>query len=685
MFHWLLDGFIHPQAHPFPPGSRIYRSIHTAISRKACGLRYPLNRKSQIAIEYCYRFRSRHKDAHVFWIHGSGHTRFEESYQQVAEHLALPGLDDSSQLTLGRVRDWLSEEADCPWLLVLDNVDDMEIIFRSTIHSCSGSKKHEPLVNWLPRSSVGSMLITTRDRRLGERLVPGQRPIAVDPFRMKDAKCLLSKRVQLEDEVDEALSHQLLQTLDFLPLAITQAAAFLAENEISIAEYLEILQKDDSEMKDFLATDIYDPSRDSDLSNSILQTWKVSFDQIRMQKPLAAEILSLMAVLDRQAISDRLLCRGKKIGIDFLTAIGVLKAFSMIKAESGNKVFSTHRLVQLATQKWLELEGAIDRWQEIALESVCRIIPQTVLYQDWREWETISPHVVKALENDTGKTKFRTEDHLTERAWLLLKQGDYIHVQQGSEAALPYYVESLELRQQFFATDSLPVLWSMTRVAEAVQANIAAGMFRNILSKCESKADVAAYNVLEKICLSTLAEIILRDEEGDYAEAEAIYKKLCKDCPPYIGSGFLYFVYGSYLLESIWKQGCHRKDEAEELHKQLMSELTDSHWKDVVFILRGLMGHADYLQGTGRSDEARTLCEQMLEALRSTVGEDHGLYKYISGCYEENCLRLDLKCYKESRQYELLGRVTSVTTCVDPMGEICGRVRQCRSGWIPQA
>lgn len=592
----------------------------------------------------------------MFWIHGSSYTRLEESYQQIAEHLALPNLDDPSQQTLVHVRDWLSEEANCPWLLVLDNMDDVDIIFRSTSHSCSGSKKHthEPLVNWLPRSSVGSMLITTRDRRLGERLVPGQRPIAVDPFEMQDAKCLLRKRGQLEDDVDEALSHQLLQILDFLPLAITQATAFLVENEISIAEYLEILQKDDSEMKEFLATDIYDPGRDSDLSNSILQTWKVSFDQIRMQKPLAAEILSLMAVLDRQAISDRLLCRGKKIGTDFLGAIGVLKAFSMIKAEAGNKVFSTHRLVQLATQKWLELEGAIDRWQEMALESVCRCIPQTVEYQDWREWETISPHVVRVLEYDTGKTESRTDDHLTERAFLLLRQGDYIRVQQGSEAALPYYVESLELRKRLFATDSLPVLWSMTRVAESVQGNVAADMFRDIFKKCESKADVAGYNDLEKTCLISLAELIPRGEEEDYEEVEKLYKKLCKNCPPYIGSGFLYFVYGSYLLESIWKQGCHRKDEAEELHKQLMSELTDSHWIYVVFILRGLMAHADYLQGTGRYDEARKLCERMLEALKSTVGEDHEHYKLILHCYEKNCLGLGLKTYQSARRYEKL-------------------------------
>ena len=284
----------------------------------------------------------------MFWIHGSGYTRFEEWYQRIAEQLALPSLDDPSQQILVRVRDWSSDESNCPWLLVLDNMDDVDIIFRPQNHTGSGSKMqtHEPLVNWLPRSSVGSVLVTTRDRRLGDRLVPGQRPIAVDLFDMKDAKCLLRRRVLLEDEMNEAVLHQLLSTLDFLPLATTQTAAFLVENQISIADYLDMLQKDDSEMKDFLAIDIYDPAKDSDLSNSILQTWKVSFDQIKKQKPLAAEILSLMAVLERQAISDWLLCRGKNTGIDFGLAVGMLKAFSMIKAEPGDNVFGTHRRVR---------------------------------------------------------------------------------------------------------------------------------------------------------------------------------------------------------------------------------------------------------------------------------------------------------------------------------------------------
>lgn len=571
----------------------------------------------------------------MFWIHGSGYTRFEESYQRIAEQLALPSLDDPSQQILVRVRDWLNEESNCPWLLVLDNMDDVDIIFRPENHSCSGSKTHthEPLVNWLPRRSVGSLLVTTRDRRLGDRLVPGQRPIAVDLFEMKDAKCLLSKRVPLGTEIDEALLHQLLSTLDFLPLAITQATAFLVENQISIADYLDVLQKDDSEMKDFLGIDIYDPARDSDLSNSILQTWKVSFDQIKKQNPLAAEILSLMAVLDRQAISDRLLCRGQNIGIDFQMAVGMLKAFSMIKAESGDKVFSTHRLVQLATQRWLELEGEIDKWQEVALDSVCRCIPQTLYNQDWREWETISPHAVRVLQNDTGKSEIRTRDHLAERAWLLLKQGDYIRFQTGSNAALPYYFESLELRQQLFGTDSALTLDSMTRVVESTQANDAADIYRGILRRCENKMDVVDYVTVRFTCLTGLAACIMSHEEGDYKEAEQIYRLMYSLPTDKVTLSF-HFVSGSSLLESLWKQGWQRKDEAEKLQKELMSEFTDSLWKDVIIIFPGLLKHTNYLQATGRCDEAKILRERTLKVLRSTVGEDHERYKYILHCYE---------------------------------------------------
>lgn len=44
-------------------------------------------------------------------------------------------------------------------------------------------------------------------------------------------------------------SDELLVSLDFLPLAITQAAAFVKENCITIADYPELLRTIDSSMK----------------------------------------------------------------------------------------------------------------------------------------------------------------------------------------------------------------------------------------------------------------------------------------------------------------------------------------------------------------------------------------------------------------------------------------------------
>jgi len=41
-----------------------------------------LYRKSQLAIEYCYRFCERSPEASVFWLHGSS-DRFLQAYREI--------------------------------------------------------------------------------------------------------------------------------------------------------------------------------------------------------------------------------------------------------------------------------------------------------------------------------------------------------------------------------------------------------------------------------------------------------------------------------------------------------------------------------------------------------------------------------------------------------------------------
>ena len=174
----------------------------------------------------------------------------------------------------------------------------------------------------------------------------------------------------------------LVKTLDCLPLAITQAAAFISENYCTIGDYLGMLQTSDSDQIELLSEDIYDPRRDTDAPSSVVRTWKLSYDLVRARKPRAAEILALMAVLDRQGIPKSLLLRDSERSIEFTTSIGMLRSFSLIEAEKGGDVFVMHRLVQLCMQAWLDMENMSETYRAEAVEMLSRKFPNGEL-QNW--------------------------------------------------------------------------------------------------------------------------------------------------------------------------------------------------------------------------------------------------------------------------------------------------------------
>ena len=70
---------------------------------------------------------------------------------------------------------------------------------------------------------------------------------------------------------------------------------------MSLRKYLEALGRDEQSLKDYLSNNLPDHQRECGVPNSIFRTWKLSFDQIREQEPRAAAMLSLMAMLDRDA------------------------------------------------------------------------------------------------------------------------------------------------------------------------------------------------------------------------------------------------------------------------------------------------------------------------------------------------------------------------------------------------
>ena len=284
--------------------------------------------------------------------------------------------------------------------MVLDNADDVDTFFAKPASDITDSERIMPFIEFLPQSSQGLMLITTRDKRVGGRLTGSQTVISVDPMSPLEAQDLLRTQLKRSDDCNDDQSRKLVNILEHIPLAITQAAAFISENNLALSEYLEILCNDDSDLQDLLSEDLGDLRRDPRSQNSVIKTWKISYDSISKQKPRAAEMLSLMAVLDRQGIPKSLLQNDVDRITDVVTALGILQAFSLIRAEDGGAGYVVHRLVQLATRKWLEMQGTKEKWQEKALLLLADMFPAGN-FESWTTCESLLPHaqIVTRYEN----------------------------------------------------------------------------------------------------------------------------------------------------------------------------------------------------------------------------------------------------------------------------------------------
>lgn len=257
-------------------------------------------------------------------MHASSVARFDQAYRKIASKLGLSGWQDPKVNTLELVSEWLSDEDHGTWLMILDNVDNSETLFGTRSDDLSlEAEQPAPLARYLPRNSKGSIIITTRDARVGKTLSE-TKEITISQLAVREAEHLLRSKLRQDAGWSEPDEAELLETLGHLPLAITQASAFINENGITVAKYNEILQASDLELTDLLSEDIGDPRRDLDAPSSVIRTWKLSSDQIRRQKPRAAQMLSLMAVLDRQGIPKKVLYREDKRSTEFITALGTL-------------------------------------------------------------------------------------------------------------------------------------------------------------------------------------------------------------------------------------------------------------------------------------------------------------------------------------------------------------------------
>lgn len=312
-------------------------------------------------------------------------TRFEQGFREIAAKISIPGHNDPKINILPRVHEWLDNERNGPWLLILDNADDSGFLLKpwEAASSDASANSQRALHGYIPRKSHGAMLVTSRNRTAAYDLIGNyDQLIKLDPMNMDDSLTLLESKINISPMMkDDAI--RLLKALERIPLAITQAGAYIRQNEsvMTVSKYLEKFLENEQNTSTLLNKPSTDLRRDHTVPNAVISTWEISFNQIRQSNRPAAELLSLMSLFNRQNIPD-FLVQGNEDDLAFIDTIGVLENFSLINTESGGKFFNMHRLVQVATRKWLEVNELLQKWKANAIERMAERFPNGA-YENW--------------------------------------------------------------------------------------------------------------------------------------------------------------------------------------------------------------------------------------------------------------------------------------------------------------
>jgi hypothetical protein len=395
----------------------------------------------------------------------------------------VPAINEDKADVKSLVKAYLSQEIAGRWLLIVDNADDLEMLYKRGNES--GESFGSPaLADYLPFSRKGSILFTTRNHEAAVNQA-GIDVVTVEEMTERDSLRLLETSLinkGLVAEVDAG--KKLLNLLTYLPLAIKQAAVFINQKQMSIPDYLKIYESDDQELIELLSSDFEDQGRYRNIKNPIASTWLISFRQIQQYDLLAAEYLYIMSCVAERDIPHLLLPSASKLRE--VQAIGILKAYAFVTTREGGYSYDIHRLVQIAVRNWLKATGELTRWRCETMKQVARIFP-FFKHENRYKCTMYLPHVQCILKFQSFPEDFR--DPLGK---LLFNTGEYFRQTGKYIEGEKMYRQTLQLTKGVLGDDHPSTLASMNNLAIVLRQQGKHAEAKEQSNKDKIKVDVKA-------------------------------------------------------------------------------------------------------------------------------------------------------------------------------------------------
>jgi tetratricopeptide (TPR) repeat protein len=609
--------------------------------------------KSQLAIEFCYRVRDRAPEVWTFWVHASSAARFDADIRKLACDAGIPGCDDPKSDAFALVYSWLRDKRNGKWILVLDNVDDPDYLFKTPdVSDESGSNKRtlRNRMAYLPPCAHGSTLVTSRSRAATTRLTDECDTITVSPMEEATAVALLEKKLGNLGAIEDM--QKLAAALDHMPLALAQAGAYIKQrgSRYSVGRYLAKLEKSEKSQTSLLTSASKELRRDEEAQDSIILTWQISFDHIRATRPSAADLLSVMSMYNYQGIPEYLLRTGlsaERAGTrsasgpdvvehdgdmsstasdsedskdseedDFEDDILALENYHFISTMFSNTAFEMHRLVQLAARVWLRTHGLYKEWARKGIERLDEALPNGE-HENWGRCGELYPHVTSTLylQLDDRDASIRFASIQNKAAWFDWRRGLW----SKAEALV---AKSSSIREKMLGREHPSTLES--------RSNLAAVLSDQGKYEAAEEANRQVLEVSEKVLgkehpdtltsRSNLALVLSRQGKYEAAEEatrqvlEVREKVLGKEHPDTLTSR-------SNLAGVLSDQG--KYEAAEEANRQVLEVFETVLGKEHPSTLTSRSNLALVLSEQGKYEAAEEATRQVLEVREKVLGKEH--------------------------------------------------------------
>jgi tetratricopeptide (TPR) repeat protein len=596
--------------------------------------------KTQIALEYAYRNRSRYRT--VWWLDAEPPEHFDTETRHSTVVLDLSnGLlnlaraldlkperfaifngrtDDDARLLAALMR-WLENQRS--WLLIFDNADDLKAV--------------EP---YLPTNLTGSVVLTSRVQNfqiLGPNIVCSEIQSMGEP----EAMLFLLRRTQkpgvkhhsqsLEDlltgltPAESRAFREIIDKLGGLPLALEQAGAYvLDQNQISFVEYLAAYQANTKRLLGY-------PPVKGDYTRSVETTWRMNFKEIALSRPrgrAAVAVLRLSAFLAPDNIPFEILSKGttrisnalRILDLDptaLPEILALLTKYSLIRKEQ--RAYSIHRLVQQVIQNRMMLKDKA-RWVEKAILVLNHCFPEPT-FDVRASCDRLFPHALMCKNFiDTGKLNTANSEQLLRKLSEYLSMiGQYAEQQDICQSLL-------RVRTALYSEDSIPVTDSLQDLGRIHKSQ---GRYEESDTKYTDALKILKKHRKEEprrlaAVLNNLA--VVKSRRRLYRDAESYYRKAGLVQTQFLGASQEDTrAYSNILLNlSVVSQKRDRSERA----RYYLDRAEKIHGGNPTFEV-SLSGAADaYELGTvyeaqGRHADAEKLYEWVLEARQKLLPPHH--------------------------------------------------------------